>query len=186
MNKNIMTKFVCMACVFAFVVSFSAKSFAQEEGVGRTGLFMGAGGIVGYEVNQLKRIGGGVASKMGYRFLDTMSVYLESDVYFTSKWGTNFIIVTAVPTFSYDIFMDLYGYVGFGYELMHASAGANFGGVNYNITKNWNGWTGESGLGYNFWIGRTSISPEIGFNYSRVASSNFYTPCARVVASYHW
>lgn len=182
-----MKKIICTISAALLLTAFAAQAFAQaEDSTSKTGFFLGGGAVAGYEVNQLKRFGGGAATKIGYRFLENLSIYLETDAFFTTKWGTMYTIVTTAGTVSYSVYRDLYGYFGVGYELMHAAPGASMGGANYNMSKNWSGWMTTAGIGYDFWIKRVTISPEIGFNYARIARANFYTPNARVVASYHF
>lgn len=186
-----MKKIVCAVLVTLFLFTLLASAFAHEqdheqEGESKTGFFLGGGPVAGYETNQIKRFGGGAATRIGYRFLEDLSVYLESDVFFTTKWGATFTIATTVATFSYSVYENLYGYFGAGYELMHASPGASMGGVSYNFSKNWSGWTATAGIGYDFWIKRVTISPEVGLNYARIAAANFYTPTARVIVAYHF
>lgn len=168
-------------------LALSVNSLAQAYGLDKDqeGLIVGAGAVGGFEFHQLKRPEGGLATQLGYRFNQNLTVFLETDVAYTKKDGVHYFFIPVMPTVQYFVYQGAYVYAGGGYEFVRASEGSQFG-VNA-FARNYNAWAGDGGAGYEFWLDNNlTVAPQLGFHYTRISHSNLYTPNVRVNIAYHF
>ena len=166
-------------------VSFGARAeIGQEQ---QPGWFVGPTLVGGYEFNELAAFGGGGGLNFGYHFNEYVSLGLQTGGYYTSDSGVNLLFVNAMPFLRYNVYQTLYLYAGANYTWLHSSGGFAAGGLNFATSANKHGFGGEVGLGYDFYVTDTfSIAPQLGFNYTYIASSHLMTPTLGVNFNFHF
>ncbi|MBI1909573.1 MAG: hypothetical protein HYS22_05335 [Deltaproteobacteria bacterium] len=174
--------------ITAVLVTLTTRLVQAEDSYEpRSGFYIGLGGALGYEANAIQRVGGGGIGQLGYRFSDQFALHLESGGYFTSRAGVNYTFIPVTPTLLYFIVDGLYAYSGFGYEMMRVTSGASFGAVGMPGTTYYSGFTVDSGIGYEFWMGEQfTLAPQFGLNYAHIADGDLYTPLFRATVQYHF
>lgn len=144
--------------------------------------FGGVGPAIGFESNVLLSVFGGAALHIGYQISEKFSVLLNTDIIYTRDSGVDYIMIPVFPTFEYNIDEHFFTFFGGGYTYMYGSGGIKPGtGGAATGSKNYNGFNINAGFGYDFFLSESLIlSPHIGINYSRIASSNLVLPLARI------
>lgn len=162
------------------VVIAGREVLVDDEDVA-IGLFAGVGPALGFEIDVLKAVGGGMSSQIGYRFSNRFSALLQADIYYTRDRNVDYLAFPIAPTANIYFDNNFFAYIGAGYTWIWASAGAKFGSNVRTASKSYNGWLILAGAGYDIWISnKWAISPQVGFDYIRIASSDLLIPLARV------
>lgn len=177
-----MKKIVYAFWLSVFVIAcpsplFAASNVSPEY---KNGVFISGGGLIGFEANKIKAFGGGLSAEVGYRFNERFSGLIQTGMVYTRD-NADLFFFPIVPTARLHLDNNIFGYLGIGYVAMHASKGHKFSGALAETGKTWNGFDLSFGGGYEFWMSENwSIIPQIGFDYTRIASSNLFTPDAMV------
>jgi hypothetical protein len=164
--------------------SSSSSSYSSGD---RSGFFTGLGPQVGFEMNDIRALTYGAATQTGFRFNERYTVLVELDMIFTSKDGSNFLLIPFTPTFKWNFHKGFFASAGVGYVFFRASTSIRLGGLSFSGSANRHGFGGLAAGGYDFLFGdRFSLSPQVGMDYTRVAGGNILLPNMRVVAKYHF
>jgi len=177
---------LCILCLGFCFVTTQAKA---EMGHAQTpGWFIGVGGLVGgFEVNELKAIGGGFSGPVGYKFNEYVSLYLQTDIYYTRDSGVNFLFNNMMPTVKFNVYETLFLYGGAGYTMLYGWGGFVAGNFSFVASSIKHGFGGDAGIGYDFYItDNWSVTPQGGVNYTYIASTHLITPNVRVNIAYHF
>ncbi len=180
------TLLICLIICLGFFVSTPAK--AEIGHTQDTGWFLGVGGLVGgYEVNELRAIGGGLTWQAGYKLNEYLALYVQSDAYYTNDSGINFLASNFMPTLKVNVYETLYFYAGGGYAGMYAWGGVTAAGLTITGSSWYHGFCGDGGLGYEYYItDNWTVAPQVGVNYTYIASGHLITPNVRVNFNYHF
>lgn len=182
-----------LTCISFFTAPLQAGAEEMEdELVGGTqelvkveaekkGIFSGVGPMLGFDMTSLNSVGGGLASQFGYRFNDTYTILLQADFYYTRDRGVNYYFFPVLPIFKLTFDTNFFAFLGGGYTYLYATRGRKFDSDNLTSSKGYNGFSVSGGGGYDIWIKKKfSISPQIGVDYTRIASNNLFMPTVRL------
>lgn len=149
----------------------------------KSGVFIAAGPMIGFDMDNITSPGGGPDVQIGYQINDMFSVLLQSGFYYTRSRDVNYFLIPVLPTLKVLFDTNFFLYGGGGYSYLYTSRGRTFNHTAISKAAGHNGWTVYGGGGYQiWWREKIAVSPEVGLDYTRIASSNMIIPIARINA----
>ncbi len=166
-------------------VDFEGRAVYIEETEVHHGFFAGLGPMFGYETHALKAPAGGMTSQVGYQFNNRFSLLLQADIWYSRDNSVDYIMFPIMPTLKVILDNEFFFFVGAGYTYLWSSSGQKMGSRVATPSRSYNGWSVFAGAGYDYWLSeKLVISPQVGLDYTRIASSNVILPMARL--NFNW
>jgi hypothetical protein len=166
-----------------FISFFLIPSLAlsEENSKKSHNWFLGLGGHAGYEALELTNFGGGISLPAGYNLTPNLSVYGVFDAFFSRKRQVNYAFLSLMPAVAYRFYKGLSVYGSAGYVMMHPSQLNRLWDGRTNTNNFYHGLKAETGIGFNHKFAPNIIfSPQIGTQYTYMASDHLLTPVIRI------
>jgi len=166
-------------------VDFEGRAVYIEETEQHHGFFTGLGPMFGYETKALKAPAGGMTSQIGYQFNNRFSALLQVDIWYSRDDSVDYVMFPVMPTLKVTLDNEFFFFVGGGYTYLWTSSGRKIGSSVATPSRSYNGWSVFGGAGYDYWLSKKLVvSPQVGLDYTRIATSNIILPMARV--NFNW